>query len=138
MATARLNTQSISNWHSFHEVCKQAFGFPDFYGKNMNAWIDCLTYLDEGDGMSRFHLAEGEILSIEIPGAESFNCRLPEIFKALIDCTAAVNRRYLESGRQPVLSLVLLLDSGLLKDAPLTLSASLDGEIDRQKRSASA
>ena len=108
MATARLATQSISNWHSFHEVCKQAFGFPNFYGENMNAWIDCLTYLYEGDGMSRFHLSEGETLIIEIPEAESFSSRQPEIFKALVDCIAFVNRRYLESGRQPALLLVLL------------------------------
>ena len=108
MAKVRLNTQCILDWNSFHEVCQQAFGFPDFYGKNMNAWIDCLTYLNENDGMSGFHLAEGETLTIEILDTEAFNSRVPEIFKALIDCTAFVNRRYLKSGKQPVLCLVLM------------------------------
>jgi RNAse (barnase) inhibitor barstar len=108
MATAQLKAQSISGWDSFHEVSKEAFGFPDFYGKNMNAWIDCLTYLDEGDGMTRFHLAEGEPLRIEVLDAESFRSRLPEIFAALVESTAFVNRRYLEAGKQPLLSLVLL------------------------------
>ncbi len=45
----------------------------------MDAWIDCLTYLDEDDGMSRFHLAKGEMLHIEISDTEDFNSRLPEL-----------------------------------------------------------
>src|SRR5215208_1962242 len=108
MATARLNTEVITDWQSFHEACREAFGFPDFYGMNMNAWIDCLSYLRDGDGMSRFHLAEGEMLHVEIPAAESFNTRLPEIFDALVKCSAAVNGRYAESGKRPALSLVIM------------------------------
>lgn len=108
MATARLDAESITGWQSFHEICREAFGFPDFYGMNMNAWIDCLSDLDEGDGMSRFHLAEGEVLNIEVPTVESFNARLPEIFAALVESSAAVNRRYLEAGKSPALSLIFL------------------------------
>lgn len=108
MATARLNTESISGWQSFHQVCREAFGFPAFYGMNMNAWIDCLTYLDEGDGMSRFHLAEGEMLNIEVSDTRAFNFRLPEIFDALVEGSSAVNRRYVETGKRPMLSLIFL------------------------------
>ncbi len=108
MATARLNTESISDWQSFHELCREVFGFPDFYGMNMDAWIDCLTYLDEDDGMSRFHLAEDEMLHIEVTDTESFNSRLPEIFDALVECSACVNKRYLAAGKRPVLSLVFV------------------------------
>ena len=108
MATVRLETSKISNWDSFHAACREAFGFPDFYGMNMNAWIDCLTYLDEGDGMSRFHLALGEKLHIEITDTEMFSSRLPEIFSALIDCSAFVNDRYVAAGKPPALSLVFL------------------------------
>jgi hypothetical protein len=108
MATVRLNTKSITGWQSFHEVCRETFGFPDFYGKNMNAWIDCLTCLDEGDGMSRFHLAEGETLNIEMLDTKLFNSRLPEIFDALVECSAAVNQRYIEVGKSPVLALIFL------------------------------
>ena len=106
MATARLNTSAISDWQSFHEESCQAFGFPDFYGMNMNAWIDCLTYLDEGDGMSRFHLAEGEGLDIEVSDSEAFRSRLPEIYDALVECSSFVNVRRVEAGKPPVLSLI--------------------------------
>lgn len=105
MATVRLDTEAISDWQSFHQACSEAFGFPDFYGMNMDAWIDCLTYLDEGDGMSGFHLAKGETLNVEISEAESFKSRLPEIYRALVDASAFVNQRYLDAGKSPMLSL---------------------------------
>ncbi|MGH9942710.1 MAG: barstar family protein [Pyrinomonadaceae bacterium] len=108
MVTARLDTESITDWQSFHKVCQAVFGFPDFYGMNMDAWIDCLSYLDKDAGMTHFHLAEGEMLHIEISTTNSFHRRLPEIFGALVECSALVNQRYVEDGRAPVLSLVFL------------------------------
>jgi len=108
MAKARLETDSITDWQSFHEVCRKAFGFPDFYGMNMDAWIDCMSYLDEDAGMTRFKLAEGEMLNIEVSATESFNRRLSKIFDALVECSAFVNQRYVEDGKAPVLSLVFL------------------------------
>jgi len=74
----------------------------------MDAWIDCLTYLDEKDGMSRFSLAKEEMLHIEISDTEDFNSRLPEIFDALVECSAFVNRRYVDAGKSPALSLLFL------------------------------
>src|SRR5262245_31328461 len=108
MATVRLNSETITDWESFHNTCKQVMGFPDFYGNNMNAWIDCLTYLDEDDGMSRFQLTENEMLQIEITDTEGFKSRLPEIIDALIECSSFVNRRYSDSGKSPKLALVFL------------------------------
>ena len=75
---------------------------------SMDAWIDCLTYLDEGDGMSRFHLAEGEALEIEVSDSEAFKSRLPEIYDALVECTFFVNERSVEAGKPPLLSLIFL------------------------------
>ena len=94
MAEASLNTEDIGDWISFHRKCKEVFGFPDFYGENMDAWIDCLSYLDEGDGMSRFHLNKGEMLLIEITDTKHFKDRVPEIFDALVECSALVNFKY--------------------------------------------
>lgn len=108
MARVKLNTKQIEDWESFHLVCKSEFGFPDFYGTNMDAWIDCLSYLDEPDGMTRFTLGREELLHIEISDTEDFNYRLPEIFDALVECSAFVNRRYVSDGKPPVLSLLFL------------------------------
>ena len=37
----------ITDWETFHDTFAQALGFPGFYGRNMDAWIDCLTSADE-------------------------------------------------------------------------------------------
>lgn len=101
MATVRLETESIVDWDSFHSVCKAAFGFPEFYGMNMNAWIDCLTYIDEGDGMSNIVLNNDEDLEIVVTDSVTFGRRLPEISSALVECVDFVNQRFLEDGKRP-------------------------------------
>ena len=102
MASVRLDTEEICDWNSFHSKCKEVFGFPDFSGMNMDAWIDCLTYVREGDGMSRFHLSENEMLNVEVTNLNRFKKRVPEIFYALVECSAFVNSRY----NEPVIALV--------------------------------
>lgn len=39
MAVVQLDTKLITDWASFHFVCKEAFGFPEFYGMNMDAGL---------------------------------------------------------------------------------------------------
>lgn len=58
--------------------------------------------------MTRFVLIENEMLHIEITDTEDFNSRLPEVFYALIECSAFVNKRYIESKDKPRISLVFL------------------------------
>ncbi len=41
--SVRLQTQSIHDWDGFHSVFAKTLGFPGYYGRNMNAWIDCMT-----------------------------------------------------------------------------------------------
>jgi RNAse (barnase) inhibitor barstar len=105
MATVRLETSAIEGWESFHDVCAATFGFPDFYGSNLDAWIDCLTYLD--DGMSRFDLPPGEVLMIEVADFDDFQHRAPELAMALTECTAFVNGRSLRRGEPARLALRL-------------------------------
>jgi RNAse (barnase) inhibitor barstar len=108
MAVVRLDTTRITDKASFHLVCEEAFGFPGFYGRNMDAWIDCMSYLTEDGGMTRFILAENEMLHIELTDTEDFNSRLPEIFNDLVACTAFVNNRYIEAGENTRISLICL------------------------------
>lgn len=108
MAEVTLDTSRISDWKSFHEVCAECFGFPSFYGHNMNAWIDCLTYLDEGDGMSRFVLAPDEDLRIYLSNYESFAATHADICQELLLCVSFVNLRSVERQVRPRLALILL------------------------------
>jgi hypothetical protein len=91
---------------SFHDHFAKNFGFPAFYGRNMNAWIDCMSSLDAPeDGLSSVHVAAGEVLVLCVSGAEGLKKRCPEIFDALIECAAFVNWRRIEQGEAAVLAL---------------------------------
>ena len=106
MAEATLDTEKIKDWPSFHAQSAEAFGFPNFYGNNLNAWIDCLTYLPEGDGMSSFVLGSGEQLFIKLLQFENFAKTQPEICLAFLGYVASVNQRYISAGDIPRLVLV--------------------------------
>ena len=108
MPRVSLDGSAITDWSAFHDQCAERLGFPTFYGRNMNAWIDCLTYLRDGDGMSRFVLGPTEVLELEISGTDVFSKRASEILDALVECTAAVNQRHIAAGQLPAIHLVFV------------------------------
>jgi len=102
----RIEGRRIRDWDSFHDEFNRVFGFPDFYGRNMNAWIDCLTSLDqEEDGMTSVHVKPGHVLALEIADAAYLRKECPEQYDAVVECTAFVNWRRAEAGDEPVLAL---------------------------------
>ena len=107
MPTARLNGELFTDWESFHTVSAEVFGFPEFYGRNMNAWIDCLSYLRDEDGMSKFRLRENEVLDIEVQHSEKLRQNAPEIIETLEFCIDDINERYADYGEAPALKLTL-------------------------------
>lgn len=85
---------------------KRVFGFPDFYGRTMDGWIDCMSSLaDPEDGMTNIHCEKGNLLTLELHEARDLKERCPEIFEAITECAAFVNWRLIEAGEQPVLAL---------------------------------
>ncbi len=108
MAAITLPTREITDRDTFHSVCQRTFGFPAFYGRNMEAWIDCMSYLDEPEsGMSSITLKPGELLLVTVPDAEALEDRAPDTFDAFIRCTASVNRRFVERGSSARIGLLL-------------------------------
>ena len=108
MAEVTLETEQIYDWGTFHNQSAKAFGFPVFYGKNMNAWIDCLTYLPDGDGMSQFTLAPSEKLFIRLTNFREFSKAQTEICLEFLDCIASINQRYIANEDIPRLVIVPL------------------------------
>ncbi len=101
-----IDTSKITDWDSFHDVFSACLGFPDFYGRNMNAWIDCMTSLDEPeDGMTSVHSPDGGVVVLALSDATDLSRRCPDIYEAIIESTAFVNYRKMEVGERPVLSL---------------------------------
>ncbi len=74
----------------------------------MDAWIDCMSYVDDPHaGMIAAPVAKGSMMTLRIDDAADFQRRCPEQSRALIECTAFVNYRRIEAGREPVLTLLL-------------------------------
>jgi hypothetical protein len=98
----------ITDWASFHEVFDQALGFPGFCGRNMDAWIDCMTCVDDGEaGLTSVTVPPGGVLILRIDNPFDFRHRCPGRYDALIDCSASVDYRRTELGERPVLALLL-------------------------------
>jgi hypothetical protein len=97
----------ITDWESFHDVFARTLGFPDYYGRNMNAWIDCLTYADEdtGDIDSGLVAGPGDVLTLQVNDVKSFASRCREQYDALVEGAAFVNWRRIEQGARPVIVL---------------------------------
>ena len=108
MASVNIDGGKIVDWTSFHQQCKQAFGFPDFYAGTMDAWVDCLSYLRDADGMTSFRLKPDEVLKIIVQDAASMRDRVPDILEEMTFCIAGINERYEDYGEKPALALMLL------------------------------
>jgi RNAse (barnase) inhibitor barstar len=107
MAKVTLDGGAIHDAASFHAASKQAFGFPEFYGNTIDAWIDCLSYLRDDDAMSNIRLGLDEVLTIEIKNAAAFKAQAPELLEEISFCIEAINERYDDYGEKPALALTL-------------------------------
>jgi hypothetical protein len=98
----------IVDWDSFHTVFSAALGFPEFYGRNLNAWIDCMHSVDDPDsGMTCPAIPSGGMMTLAISDVDHFRRRCPEQYEALAECVAFVNQERVAKGQPPVLALAL-------------------------------
>ena len=97
-----LDGSAIANWESFHVVFAAAFGFPDFYGRNMDAWIDCMSNLGRDTQMTSVRGLASDPVVLKIDNVDAVPM---EIFRGLVECAAFVNWRVLEAKDAAVLIL---------------------------------
>lgn len=105
MKTVSIDARRIDDSASFHEAFASALGFPAWYGRNMNAWIDCMSALDSpSDGLSKVTVQPGEILVLLIHNANELKLRCPDLWRDLLESAAFVNWRRIERGEAAVLT----------------------------------
>ena len=103
MPTIRIDARRITSWSAFHDVFAKEFGFPKFYGRNMDAWIDCMSDLaDPGTGMTKVTGKPPVPVILCIDHIEEMPS---DIYQSLIECAAFVNWREMEVGNPAVLIL---------------------------------
>ncbi|KCV81135.1 Barstar (Barnase inhibitor) superfamily protein [Actibacterium atlanticum] len=100
-----IDCQKVRDWDSFHDVFSSAFGFPAFYGRNMNAWHDCMSSLD--DGFCVFEALPTDTVTITLKHADFLKTRAPELLTAVHEGVAFVNSRRMENREMPMLLLAI-------------------------------
>lgn len=93
----RINGSQITGWESSHDPFSTALGFPNRYGRNMDAWIDCMSHLDTPSTEMR--------LTIHIDNSTRFREAAPEQWLRLLECSGLVNGRRIQRGNGPLLAL---------------------------------
>jgi hypothetical protein len=84
----------------------ETLGFPSNYGRNMNAWIDHMTYLNDPDVVdTTFKAKQDEIVVLQLDHAKEFRLRCRDQYDAIVESSAFVNWRQIELGYGPVLAL---------------------------------
>ena len=105
-----IDTKRITDWESFHNLFAELFGFPEFYGRNMDAWNDCMSSLDQpSHGMTQIHVSPGKVVVLQLKNVKDFSERCPEQYAALVECSAFVNCRQIERGLEPLLALAFYM-----------------------------
>jgi RNAse (barnase) inhibitor barstar len=107
MASVQLDGSQITDWNTFHTACITAFGFPDFYGRTIDAWVDCLSYLRDDENMTKFRLKPDEVLQITIANAAVLKKAAPDLLEEVAFCIEGINERYDDYGEKPALALKL-------------------------------
>lgn len=110
MKTVKLDGKQIAE--SFHEYFAEQFGFPDFYGHNMDAWIDCMTYIDEHEAgmVTKNYVQRGESIMLHIDNVDFLKTNNREAYDDLIECSAFVNYRVAENGGTPLIYLSFFMN----------------------------
>jgi len=101
----RIDARQIRDWDSFHDFFAETLGFPDFYGRNMNAWIDCMENLEGDDVMTSVRIPKGGVLTLHFDHMADLADRCPDIYSGIVECSAFVNFSRIDMEREPVLAL---------------------------------
>ena len=75
----------------------------------MNAWIDCLSDLDDPDaGMTSIHVEKGNVMVIELMDAKALRLKYRDIYDVIVECSSFVNMRRIDLGQPAVLALSMI------------------------------
>ena len=105
MPSITLDFAHLATPLALHAALKQALGFPDFYGANFAALVDCLSGLRfPEEGMCGVTLATEEVLQMHVLNLSSAD---DEVRDLLLCAVEDVNTREVQRGRLPPIALSL-------------------------------
>lgn len=99
MKRVRIDESFFKDEKRFHERFAAVMGFPDFYGANWDAWIDCMSYIDQPqEQMSSVTVRTDELLEIVIERQSGDEYWKSVAWASFCVCAAAVNKRFASHG----------------------------------------
>lgn len=101
-----IDSKGVDTADKMHTKLKHAFGFPDFYGANIHALIDCLGDIRYPEyGMSEVAIGENEVLNLTIKNFPYENDIIINIFFLAIKY---VNAKSIRNEESPSIHLILV------------------------------
>ncbi|MEY3445079.1 MAG: hypothetical protein RLZZ519_3360 [Bacteroidota bacterium] len=92
-----VDLSGVESKAQLHSVLKNCLGFPDFYGANFYALIDCMSsFRYPEDEMTTIVLQEDEVLLMEI---RNFSPEMKDLVTMIVYAVQAVNERARSRGR---------------------------------------
>lgn len=104
--TITLNFSSIKTIEELYDELAINLGFPDFFGRNVDAVIDCMfgvRYPEEG--MTKVNISEDGYLSLNIKNFSSADIKLKDLIVYIVEF---VNYKYHFKGLEPAILLCLI------------------------------
>lgn len=95
MIKHRIDGSILADWEKFHDFFAKTFDFPGYYGRNMDAWNDCMSDYCHDNGL----------VSLHIDNAAELKTQTPEVLDAIVECSAFINWRSTEKGGDPLIVL---------------------------------
>lgn len=99
-----IDLRAIKEIGDLHDMLANTFGFPHFYGRNLNALIDCWGSLRvPEDKMTNISVRDDECLLLMVKGLSSSS---REIFSGLISAVEAANSWEVCLHKKPVIHIL--------------------------------
>ena len=93
--SVEIDGSRIKDFDSFHDEFQAKIGFFEGYGRNLNAWVDCMTDMfteGEYESLTKFNLVEGDTFVLIVANSEQWSQQAPEVFEEFVSCCDDCNR----------------------------------------------
>jgi len=83
--SAQIDGSVIVDWDSFHDEFQKQLGFFDGYGRNMDAWNDCMRDMytnGEYKSLTKFDLSDGDTFTLVVVNTAQWKRNAEEVFSA--------------------------------------------------------
>ncbi len=89
--TFKIDVSKIKSWDDFHAIFSKELSFPSYYGRNQDAWIDCMTDFEYS----------GIKIILNLEKMETLKKNNRNIYDSINELSAFLNFRSIEQGDEP-------------------------------------